>query len=64
MLRQRGVPRLQGRGRGDLRVRVQVQVPTKLTEPEVELLKKFAELRGEEVHSEHGLFSRIKSAFQ
>ena len=36
----------------------------RLTEPEVELLKKFAELRGEEVHSEHGLFSRIKSAFQ
>ncbi len=64
VLRQRGVPRLQGRGRGDLRVRVQVQVPTKLTEPEVELLKKLAELRGEEVHSEHGLFSRIKSAFQ
>jgi len=64
VLRQRGVPRLQGRGRGDLRVRVQVQVPTKLTEPEVELLKKFAELRGEEVPSELGLFARIKSAFQ
>ncbi len=64
VLRQRGVPRLQGRGRGDLRVRVQVQVPTKLTEPEVELLKKFAELRGEELHSEHGIFARIKSAFQ
>lgn len=64
VLRQRGVPRLQGRGRGDLRVRVQVQVPTKLSDPEVELLKKFAESRGEEVHSEHGLFARIKSAFQ
>ncbi len=64
VLRQRGVPRLQGRGRGDLRVRVQVQVPTKLSESEVELLKKFAESRGEEVHSEHGLFARIKSAFQ
>jgi len=64
VLRQRGVPRLQGRGRGDLRVRVQVQVPTKLSEPEVELLKKFAESRGEELHSEHGLFARIKSAFQ
>ena len=64
VLRQRGVPRLQGRGRGDLRVRVQVQVPTKLSEFEVELLKKFADSRGEELHSEHGLFSRIKSAFQ
>lgn len=64
VLRQRGVPRLQGRGRGDLRVRVQVQVPTKLSDAEVELLKKLAELRGEELHSEHGLFARIKSAFQ
>jgi molecular chaperone DnaJ len=55
---------LQGRGRGDLRVRVDVQVPTKLTDAETELLRKFAEMRGEEVHSEHGLFARIKSAFQ
>ena len=64
VLRQRGVPRLQGRGRGDLRVRVQVQVPTKLTDFEAELLRKLAEARGEELHSEHGLFARIKSAFQ
>ncbi|MBI4882717.1 MAG: molecular chaperone DnaJ [Actinobacteria bacterium] len=64
VLRQRGVPRLQGRGRGDLRVRVQVIVPTKVSEFEAELLKKFADSRGEEVQTEHGLFSRIKSAFQ
>jgi len=64
VLRQRGVPRLQGRGRGDLKVRVEVQVPTKLSEFETELLKKFAESRGEEVQTEHGLFARIKSAFQ
>ena len=64
VLRQRGVPRLQGRGRGDLRVRVKVEVPTKLTDFETELLKKLADARGEEVHSEHGLFARIKSAFQ
>ena len=64
VLRQRGAHRLQGRGRGDLRVQVDVQVPTKLSEFEAELLKKFADSRGEELHSEHGLFSRIKSAFQ
>jgi len=64
VLRGRGVPRLQGRGRGDLRVRVDVQVPTKLSEFEAELLKKYAEARGEEIHSEGGFFSRIKSAFQ
>jgi molecular chaperone DnaJ len=64
VLRQRGVPRLQSRGRGDLRVRVNVQVPTKLSDFEAELLKKFADSRGEELHHESGLFARIKSAFQ
>lgn len=63
LLRGRGAARLQGRGRGDLRVRVDVQVPTKLTDAEAELLRKFAELRGEPVQNEQGLFSRIKSAF-
>ena len=38
VFRQRGVHRLHGRGRGDLRVRVNVQVPTKLNEFETELL--------------------------
>ena len=64
VFRQRGAHRLHGRGRGDIRVRVNVQVPTKLTEFETELLTKYAESRGEAVgHAEHGLFSRIKSAF-
>jgi molecular chaperone DnaJ len=64
VLRGRGVPRLQGRGRGDLRAIVRVDVPTKLTENETALLRSFAEGRGEEVgESGPGLFSRIKSAF-
>ena len=62
--RGKGVHRLQGRGRGDLRVQIQVQVPTKLSEFEIELLRKFAESRGESVGGgEQGLFSKIKSAF-
>lgn len=65
VLRSRGVPRLQGRGRGDLRAMVTVAVPTKLSDEEVDLLRQLAELRGEEVGSpDKGLFSRIKSAFQ
>lgn len=63
VLRQRGVTHLQGRGRGDLRVRVNVEVPTKLSDAETELLRRFAEGRGESVMTEQGLFSRIKSAF-
>jgi molecular chaperone DnaJ len=64
VLRGRGVPRLQGRGRGDLRVVVDVQVPQELTEAEIELLRTFAAGRGEQVgDNSSGLFSRIKSAF-
>jgi molecular chaperone DnaJ len=64
-LKGRGVPHLEGRGRGDLRVRVVVDVPTKLTGEEDELLRKLAAERGERVNApEKGLFSRIKSAFQ
>jgi len=64
VLKGRGVPRLQGRGRGDLRAIVEVEVPTKLTADEAELLRTFAEGRGEVV-GEGGisLFSKIKSAF-
>jgi molecular chaperone DnaJ len=64
VFRARGVPRLQSRGRGDLRVVVDVRVPTKLSEFEAELLRKYAESRGEPVgEAAKGLFSRIKSAF-
>jgi molecular chaperone DnaJ len=64
VLRGRGVPRLHGRGRGDLRAVVRVDVPTKLNSEEAALLRSFAEGRGEEV-GEGGasLFSKIKSAF-
>jgi molecular chaperone DnaJ len=65
VFRNRGVPRLQGRGRGDLRVLINVQVPTKLSDFESDLLRRYAESRGESVGApEPGLFSRIKSAFQ
>jgi molecular chaperone DnaJ len=64
VLRQRGVPHLRGRGRGDLRARVRVDIPTKLTDDEVDLLTRYAEGRGELVgNGKEGLFSRIKSAF-
>lgn len=50
-IRGRGVPRLNSsgrtRGRGNLRARVVVRVPTKLSKEERELLRRFAELRGD-----------------
>ena len=68
VLKGRGVPRLsqggRSRGRGDLRARIVVAVPTKLNNAERDLLRKYAESRGEQVASqESGLKSKIKSAF-
>ncbi len=64
-LRGRGVPHVEGRGRGDVLVQVVVDTPTELTPAEDELLRRFAEGRGEEVAPpESGLFSRIRGAFK
>ena len=65
-LKGRGVPALRGRGRGDLLVRIDVEVPTHLSAEEDELVRSFAELRGEEVANvqDKRMFSRLRSAFQ
>lgn len=64
-LRGRGVPALQGRGRGDLLVRVEVEVPERLSVEEEALVRQLAELRGEAVAPrDRGFFSRVRSAFQ
>lgn len=62
--RGRGLPHLQGRGRGHLRARVAVKVPVDLDEESAALLRRLAEIRGEDVApADKGLFARIKSAF-
>ena len=64
-LRNRGVPHVEGRGRGDLLVRVAVDTPTEISREEEELLRQLAELRGEPVApADSGFFSRIRSAFK
>jgi len=68
VLRGRGVPRLaqngRSRGRGNLRARVSIEVPTKLSDTEKELLRRYAEERGEHIATaDGGIMSRIKSAF-
>jgi molecular chaperone DnaJ len=67
ILRGRGVPRLaasgRSRGRGDLRARIAVEVPTDLTSEQRDLLRRFAESRGEDVAADESLLSKIKSAF-
>ena len=62
-LRGRGVPRVDGRGRGDIIVQVIVDTPTDLSREQEELVRRLAEDRGEEVAPpRHGLFSRFRSA--
>ncbi len=64
-LRGRGVPHLQGRGRGDLIVTVVVDTPEGLTKEQDELLRRLAELRGEPVAApEGGLMSKLRGAFK
>ncbi len=64
-LRNRGVPHVEGRGRGDLLVQVVVDTPTELSRDEEQLVRQLAELRGEDVAPEDtGFLSRIRSAFK
>ena len=64
-LRHKGVPHVDGRGRGDLLLHLVVDTPTELDEAQEELLRSLAAARGEEVAPpEHGLLSRIRSAFK
>ena len=64
-LRGRGVPHLEGRGRGDLLVQVVVDTPDDLTSEQEELLRRLAAARGENVApADTGFFARIKSAFK
>jgi molecular chaperone DnaJ len=61
-LRGRGVPSLDGRGRGDHYVTVQIRTPKRLGKERRELIEQLAELDGEE-HDEPGLFDRVKNIF-
>lgn len=64
-LRGRGVPRVDGRARGDLLVEVVVDTPSDLGRDEEDLLRQIAALRGEEVApGDTGFLSRIRSAFK
>ena len=64
-LRGRGVPHVQGRGRGDLLVQVVVDTPAELDAAQEDLLRQLAALRGEEVAPEDtGFLGKIRSAFR
>src|SRR5438309_1311926 len=65
VLRGKGMPVLQGFGRGDQRVLVNVQVPRRLTEEQRALLQEFERRSGEDTYrSDEGFFEKLKSAFR
>ena len=63
--REQGVPRLRGRGRGDLLLTLLVDTPDALSPEQEELLRLLAKERGEEVKDpgEDGLLGRFRSRF-
>ena len=64
-LRGRGVPDVNGRGRGDLLVQVVVDTPSELTKEQEEILRLFAAARGEQVApAETGFMAKVRSAFK
>lgn len=64
-IKGKGIPYLNGNGRGDQHVRVKVATPTKLSDKQKELLKEFAKVSGEKVPkgSEKNIFEKVKDAF-
>jgi molecular chaperone DnaJ len=65
VLRGRGMPGLQGFGRGDQRVLVNVVVPRRLTDEQRKLLADFdARSDAETYKPDEGLFEKLKSAFR
>jgi molecular chaperone DnaJ len=65
VLRGRGMPVLQGFGRGDHRVLVNVAMPRQLTEEQRRLLGEFEQTAGEETYRpDEGFFEKLKSAFR
>ncbi|MGQ0679521.1 MAG: molecular chaperone DnaJ [Actinomycetota bacterium] len=63
-VRGAGLTRLGRGGRGDILVRVNVVVPTGLSNEEDQLVRKLAQLRGEDVAEHQGFLGKIKSAFR
>ncbi|HET7435728.1 MAG TPA: molecular chaperone DnaJ [Thermoanaerobaculia bacterium] len=62
-LRGKGVPFIDGSGRGDHYVHVNVKIPTALGEEQRALLAQLAALEGENPPDERGVFEKVKGFF-
>jgi molecular chaperone DnaJ len=61
-LKGRGVPTIDGRGRGDLYVTARLRTPTRLSDEQRQVFEELSRLEGEEPE-EPGLFDRVKNIF-
>ena len=65
VLRGRGMPVLQGYGRGDHRLLVSVAIPSQLTDEQRRLLQEFGSSEGEDTYRpDEGFLDKLKSAFR
>lgn len=63
-LKGKGTHILNGNGRGDQYVKVIVDIPRKLNDEQKDILRKFAEISGEDVHEQRkSFFDKVKDAF-
>ncbi len=63
-LKGKGIPHLRGYGRGDQIIKVNVVIPTKLTDKQKELLRKFEEIsRPEQYQLRKSFFEKMRDAF-
>jgi molecular chaperone DnaJ len=62
-LKEKGIPDLHGRGKGDELVRVNIEIPKSLTSQQRRLIEEFARLSGEEIAKET-FTEKIKKAFK
>jgi molecular chaperone DnaJ len=70
-IKGKGMTRLRGGGRGDLFAHINVEIPTKLSKRQEELLRQFADERGDnskstqvKKSSEGGIFGKFRDAFK
>ena len=66
-VKDRGITRLRGNGRGDLKVGIHIVTPTKLSGKEKELIENFAKGRKQPspqlAHFQQGMFSKLRDRF-
>lgn len=63
-IRGKGIPHLQGSGRGDQHVRVVVETPTQLSAKQRDLLEKFADASGDDCHPQSRSFlAKVRELF-